>query len=178
MVRWTFPNLPSHMSGPVHWAHVLLHSCLYHNHRVSVYSTNKMLLELFPLWRGWEKKQHVRDDNVSLVCWYWWLCGDTPLALLDPCFHKIQAVTPFRKQRKHALEETKEKELCFVLQCLYLRSLSWEPQSITKEKLGTQWLAFPRESTSILRWHLSFEVFVYPWCRNEAPRSATAGEET
>lgn len=65
MVTWTSPQLSSHMSGLVHWVHVWLHSCLpCHNHRVSVYNANKTLLKLFPLWRGWEKQQHVRDVMI------------------------------------------------------------------------------------------------------------------
>lgn len=180
MVTWTSPQLSSHMSGLVHWVHVWLHSCLpCHNHGVSVYNANKTLLKLFPLWRGWEKQQHVRDVMIPRCDGNGDDVAEPPRASWCPFLWNIGCYT-LRKAKEMCLGMDREKELWFVPQHLYLQILSWEPQSIANCNRNSVHnnITFPSESTSILYWHLSFDVFVYPWCRNEALRSAAAGEET
>lgn len=68
MVRWTFPQLPSHMSGPMHQARVFLHSCLSITTTGSLFTEQTKCCWSCFLCGGDERRSNMWEMIISPCC--------------------------------------------------------------------------------------------------------------
>lgn len=136
MVRWTFP--PTFQSRLVPCTeHVLLHSCLSVTTTGFLFTAQtKCCLSCF-LCGGDERRMNTWEMIMFPRC------GGTGDYVVIPSSTSVSMkcrLLTLQKAKETCLGRERKKELCFVLQCLYLQSLFGEPQSITRQKLSAQWL--------------------------------------